>query len=147
LQAEYYALEGVAGMLDTVERIRESLNPGLEILGILLTMFDGRTKLSQEVEENVRAHFKELAFTTVIPRNVKLAEAPSYSLPIHHYAPASQGAAAYRRLAEEVLLLFAQDPELSAAAESYLTIQSWSVMPLLVFYALRQYLQASSGPT
>jgi chromosome partitioning protein len=103
LQAEYYALEGVAGMLDTVERIRDSLNPGLEILGILLTMFDGRTKLSQEVEENVRTHFKELAFTTVIPRNVKLAEAPSYSLPIHHYAPNSLGAAAYRRLAEEVL--------------------------------------------
>ncbi|CAN5652103.1 ParA family protein [soil metagenome] len=103
LQTEYYALEGVAGMMETVERARSSLNPQLQILGILLTMFDGRTKLSQEVEENVRKHFERLTFETVIPRNVKLAEAPSYSLPIHHYAPASQGAAAYRRLAEEVL--------------------------------------------
>lgn len=103
LQTEYYALEGVASMVDTVERIRASLNPQLEIMGILLTMFDSRTKLSQEVEENVRAHFKELVFQSVVPRNVKLAEAPSYSLPIHHYAPASSGAAAYRRLAEEVL--------------------------------------------
>lgn len=103
LQTEYYALEGVAGMMDTVERARASLNPQLQILGILLTMFDSRTRLSQEVEENVRKHFGDLTFQTVIPRNVKLAEAPSYSLPIHHYAPASQGAAAYQRLAEEVL--------------------------------------------
>lgn len=103
LQTEYYALEGVAGMMETVERARASLNPQLSVLGILLTMFDGRTKLSQEVEENVRKHFGQLTFETVIPRNVKLAEAPSYSLPIHHYAPNSQGAAAYQRLAEEVL--------------------------------------------
>ena len=103
LQTEYYALEGIASMMDTVERVKASLNPDLAILGILLTMFDTRTKLSQEVEENVRKHFKDLVFWSVIPRNVRLAEAPSYGQSIFEYAPTSQGAAAYRRLAEEVL--------------------------------------------
>ncbi len=104
LQTEYYALEGIAGMMDTVERLRASLNPDLNILGILLTMFDSRTRLSQEVEENVRSHFSELVFDAVIPRNVRLAEAPSYGQPIYAYAPASSGAQAYRRLSEEVIL-------------------------------------------
>ena len=108
LQTEYYALEGIAGMMDTVERVRGSLNPGLHILGILLTMFDSRTKLSQQVEENVRSHFGEQVFDVVIPRNVRLAEAPSYGLPIFAYAAASQGAAAYRALAEEVLIRFSE---------------------------------------
>lgn len=103
LQTEYYALEGIAGMMETVERLRGSLNPTLHILGILLTMYDGRTKLSQEVEQNVRQHFAELVFEVVIPRNVRLAEAPSYGQPIYAYAPTSQGALAYRRLAEEVI--------------------------------------------
>ena len=103
LQAEYYALEGIANMMETIERIRGSYNPQLQVLGILLTMFDGRTKLSQEVEQNVRKHFGGQVFEVVIPRNVRLAEAPSYGQPIYHYAPASQGAVAYRRLAEEVL--------------------------------------------
>lgn len=103
LQTEYYALEGIAGMMDTVERIKGSYKPELGILGILLTMFDNRTKLSQQVEENVRKHFGDLVFWSVIPRNVRLAEAPSYGQPIMQYAPTSQGAAAYRRLAEEVL--------------------------------------------
>lgn len=103
LQTEYYALEGIAGMMDTVERIKSSINRDLEVLGILLTMFDTRTKLSQEVEENVRKHFEELVFSSVIPRNVRLAEAPSYGQSIFEYAATSQGAAAYRRLAEEVL--------------------------------------------
>lgn len=103
LQTEYYALEGIASMMDTVERIKGSYNTDLEILGILLTMFDNRTKLSQEVEDNVRKHFKELVFCSVVPRNVRLAEAPSYGQPIFKYAPTSQGALAYRRLAEEVL--------------------------------------------
>ena len=103
LQAEYYALEGVAGLLDSVERVRASLNPGLKILGILITMFDNRTNLAQQVEENVRSHFGELAFWSVIPRNVRLSEAPSYGRPIHQYAPTSTGAVAYRRLAEEVM--------------------------------------------
>lgn len=103
LQTEYYALEGIAGMMDTVERLRSSLNPKLNILGILLTMYDSRTRLSQEVEENVRKHFAELVFDAVIPRNVRLAEAPSYGQPIYAYAPSSSGAQAYRQLSEEVI--------------------------------------------
>lgn len=103
LQTEYYALEGIAGMMDTVARVKASINKDLEILGILLTMFDSRTKLSQEVEENVRRHFNDLVFWSVIPRNVRLAEAPSFGQSIFDYAATSQGAAAYRRLAEEVL--------------------------------------------
>ncbi len=103
LQTEYYALEGIAGMMETVERLRSSLNPNLNILGILLTMYDSRTRLSQEVEENVRKHFEKLVFTAVIPRNVRLAEAPSYGQPIYAYAPASSGAQAYRQLSKEVI--------------------------------------------
>lgn len=103
LQAEYYALEGIASMMETVARVQGSLNPALTILGILLTMSDARTRLSQEVESNVRKHFGELVFDTVIPRNVRLAEAPSYGQPIFSYAPTSQGALAYQALAEEVL--------------------------------------------
>ncbi|MEX2502961.1 MAG: ParA family protein [Trueperaceae bacterium] len=103
LQSEYYALEGIAGMMETVERVQGSLNPDLTILGILLTMYDGRTKLSQQVEENVRGHFGDLVFRAVVPRSVRLAEAPSYGQPIFGYAPTSQGAFAYRALAEEVL--------------------------------------------
>lgn len=103
LQTEYYALEGIAGMMDTVERVRGALNEDLHVLGILLTMFDGRTKLSEQVEANVREYFADGVFDTVIPRNVRLAEAPSYGRPIFAYAPASSGARAYRQLAEEVL--------------------------------------------
>jgi chromosome partitioning protein len=103
LQTEYYALEGMASMMDTIERVQSGLNPTLTMLGIVLTMFDGRTKLSQEVEDNVRHHFASKVFESVIPRNVRLAEAPSYGQPIFAYAPTSQGALAYRRLAEEVL--------------------------------------------
>jgi len=103
LQTEYYALEGIASMMETVERVRGSLNRDLRILGILLTMFDVRTRRSQEVEENVRRHFGELVFRTVIPRTVRLAEAPSHGQSIFAYAPTSQGALAYQALAEEVL--------------------------------------------
>lgn len=108
LQTEYYALEGIAGMMETVERLRSSLNPKLQVLGILLTMFDSRTRLSQEVEANVRQHFGELVFEAVIPRNVRLAEAPSYGQSIFAFAPSSQGAQAYRRLAEEVIARVSQ---------------------------------------
>lgn len=108
LQTEYYALEGIASMMETVERLRGSLNPDLNILGILLTMFDSRTRLSQEVEENVRKHFAKLVFTAVIPRNVRLAEAPSYGQPIYAYAPTSSGAQAYRQLSEEVIARVSQ---------------------------------------
>jgi chromosome partitioning protein len=103
LQAEYYALEGIAKMTDTVERVKVSLNPDLNILGILITMFDNRTKLSKEVEDNVRKHFGDLVFTSVIPRNVRLAEAPSYGQSVFEFAADSQGADAYKQLAEEVL--------------------------------------------
>lgn len=103
IQTEYYALEGIAGMMETVERVRGSLNLELRILGILLTMYDGRTNLSRQVEENVRSHFGPEVFETVIPRNVRLAEAPSYGEPIFAYAPQSQGANAYRALGKEVM--------------------------------------------
>lgn len=103
LQTEYYALEGIASMTDTVERIQTSYKPDLRVLGILLTMFDARTNLSRDVEANVRGYFAERVFTTVIPRNVRLAEAPSHGQPIFQYAPQSQGATAYRSLAEEVI--------------------------------------------
>jgi len=89
--------------MDTVERVRGSLNRELRILGILLTMSDNRTRLSQEVEENVRRHFGKLVFKSVIPRTVRLAEAPSYGMSVLEYAPTSQGALAYQALAEEVI--------------------------------------------
>ena len=103
VQCEYYALEGIAGMMDTVERVRASLNPKVRVLGLLLTMADHRTNLSQQVEANVRAHFGELVFDVVVPRSVRLAEAPSHGLPIFEYAPGSAGADAYETLAMEVL--------------------------------------------
>jgi chromosome partitioning protein len=103
LQAEYYALEGVAGMLDTIERVRGGLNPNLKLLGIVVTMFDQRTNLAQQVEQNVRQHFGDQVFWSVIPRNVKLSEAPSYGQTINKYAPISSGAGAYKRLAQEVM--------------------------------------------
>jgi chromosome partitioning protein len=103
LQAEYYALEGVAGMLDTIERVRGGLNPKLKLLGIVVTMFDQRTNLAQQVEQNVRQHFGDQVFWSVIPRNVKLSEAPSYGQTINKYAPISSGAGAYKRLAQEVM--------------------------------------------
>jgi chromosome partitioning protein len=103
VQCEYYALEGIAGMMDTIERVQSSLNPQVRVLGLLLTMADARTKLSQQVEENVRRHFGELVFRTVIPRSVRLAEAPSHGLPVFEYAPGSAGAVAYRALGEEVI--------------------------------------------
>lgn len=103
LQTEYYALEGIAGMIDTVVRVQGGMNPALGILGILLTMSDSRTRLSQQVEDNVREHLGSTVFSTVIPRNVRLAEAPSYGQSIFSYAPDSAGAAAYRALAGEVI--------------------------------------------
>ncbi|MBI2763141.1 MAG: ParA family protein [Chloroflexi bacterium] len=101
IQCEYYALEGLAQLLATVALVREHLNPRLEIDGAILTMFDGRTNLAGEVAAEVRAHLLGQVFETVIPRNVKLSEAPSHGLPIHAYAPESRGAAAYHALADE----------------------------------------------
>jgi chromosome partitioning protein len=102
VQAEYFALEGLAGLLDTLGLIQRELNPRLTVAGMLLTMHDGRTRLSQDVEREVRKHFPELVFETVIPRNVRLGEAPSYGRPVIHYDPHCAGADAYFDLAKEV---------------------------------------------
>lgn len=103
LQCEYYALEGLANLLNTIEMIKEAYNPDLSIGGILLTMFDIRTSLNKEVALNAKKHFKDLMFKTIIPRNIRLTEAPSHGLPIALYNPQSKGAAAYNHLAMEVI--------------------------------------------
>jgi len=103
IQCEYYALEGVTSLINTINRIKQSINPGLDIEGVLLTMLDGRTNLGIQVMDSVKKHFKEKVFTTVIPRNVRLGEAPSHGMPIHIYDPRSIGADAYRQLAREIL--------------------------------------------
>ncbi|HST55613.1 MAG TPA: ParA family protein [Solirubrobacteraceae bacterium] len=102
VQTEYFALEGLAGLLDTLALIRRDLNPNLTVAGMLLTMHDGRTRLGRDVEREVREHFPELVFDTVIPRNVRVSEAPSYGLPVTHHDPHSAGAGAYFELAKEV---------------------------------------------
>jgi chromosome partitioning protein len=96
-------LEGLSQLHQTIERIKNAVFPGLRIRGVLLTMFDGRTNLSNDVVDEVRRHFKDLVFTTIIPRTVRLAEAPSYGQPISVYAPNSNGAEAYTALAREIL--------------------------------------------
>ncbi len=103
LQSEFYALEGLGQLLDTIKRVKSSFNPGLKIKGILLTMFDKRTNLSQHVVEDARKYFKEMVFKTKIPRNVKLGEAPSYGLPIILYDKQSQGSKSYIAFARELL--------------------------------------------
>jgi chromosome partitioning protein len=103
LQCEYYALEGLARLLDTIERIRLGLNPRLEVGGIVLTMMDRRANLCRQVESEVRKHFGDRVFATVIPRNVRLSEAPSHGKPILLYDIHSKGASSYLRLAEELL--------------------------------------------
>ena len=102
VQTEYFALEGLAGLLDTLALVQRELNPRLTVAGMLLTMHDGRTRLGQDVEREVRAHFPDLVFSTVIPRNVRVGEAPSYGLPVTHHDPHSAGAEAYFELAKEV---------------------------------------------
>jgi chromosome partitioning protein len=102
VQTEYFALEGLAQLLDTLSLIQRELNPRLTVGGMILTMHDGRTRLGRDVEREVRAHFPELVFDTVIPRNVRLGEAPSFGLPVLRHAPQSPGSAAYLRLAKEV---------------------------------------------
>jgi chromosome partitioning protein len=102
VQTEYFALEGLAGLLDTLSLVQRELNPRLTVAGMILTMHDGRTRLARDVEREVREHFPELVFDTVIPRNVRLGEAPSFGIPVTHHAPASAGSVAYLRLAKEV---------------------------------------------
>jgi chromosome partitioning protein len=103
LHCEYFALEGLADLVGTMRRVRAALNPGLEIDGVLLTMFDERTNLGHQVATDVRGFFKQKVFRTVIPRNVRLGEAPSHGLPVMVYDPKSRGADAYFKLAREVL--------------------------------------------
>jgi chromosome partitioning protein len=102
VQTEYYALEGLAGLLDTVRTIQRGANPRLSLAGMVLTMHDGRTRLAQDVEREVREHFPELVFDTVIPRNVRIGEAPSFGRPVIHHDPHCAGAEAYFALAKEV---------------------------------------------
>ena len=103
LHCEYFALEGLANLVGTMRRVRAALNPSLDIEGVLLTMFDERTNLGQQVASDVREFFKEKVFRTVIPRNVRLGEAPSHGMPVILYDVKSRGAAAYLALAREVL--------------------------------------------
>jgi chromosome partitioning protein len=102
IQTEYYALEGLSQLVNTIRRVREGLNPRLEIDGVLLTMYDARTNLSAQVASEVRRHMNGSVYETVVPRSVRLSEAPSHGLPIALYDPASRGATAYRELAGEV---------------------------------------------
>ena len=103
IQCEYYALEGLTQLLKNVELVTSNLNPSLRVGGVVLTMFDGRTKLSKEVAEQVRLFFGDVAYRTVVPRTVRLSEAPSYGEPIEAYDPMSRGAIAYRHLGREFL--------------------------------------------
>ncbi len=102
VQAEYYALEGLSHLLDTITRVQQALNTELELLGVLLTMYDSRTSLSDQVHTEVKKHFPGKAFNTVIPRNVRIAEAPSYGKPISEHDKWSKGAKSYKKLAKEV---------------------------------------------
>ena len=102
IQTEYYAMEGLSHLVETIRLIRQQLNPRLEIEGVVLTMVDGRTRLSAQVAAEVRRHLDGTVYDTVVPRSVRLSEAPSHGLPIAIYDPSSRGAAAYRSLAQEV---------------------------------------------
>ena len=103
VQCEYYAMEGLSRLIGSIERIQQSWNPGLTIEGIVLTMYDPRNTLARQVAEQVRGHFKDLVYQTTIPRNVTLAEAPSYGRPVLLYNMASAGAQAYQSLAKEFI--------------------------------------------
>lgn len=103
IQCEYYALEGVGQLMNTLNLVRRRMNPGLQVEGVLLTMLDGRTNLGIQVVQEVKKHFKDRVFSTIVPRNVRLGEAPSHGLPIHMYDARCPGTVAYRELAQEVI--------------------------------------------
>ena len=103
VQCEYYALEGLADLMNTLRLVKKRVNPGLDIFGVALTMFDGRTNFSAQVAQEVRKHFPGKVFAAVVPRNVRLAEAPSHGLPVSAYDKSSRGAVAYRAMAEEII--------------------------------------------
>lgn len=131
MQAEYFALEGISELIHTLERVRGAFNPKLEIEGVLLTMYDDRTNLAQQVTENLRNFFKDKLFKTVIPRNVRLAEAPSYGKPVMLYDPRSRGAESYRDLADELLARNkvesprAKDRKTAAANRAKVNVRFW----------------------
>ena len=102
VQCEYYALEGLSDLMSTLRAVKRKLNPNLEIFGVALTMFDGRTNFSAQVAQEVRRHFPGKVFATVIPRNIRLAEAPSHGIPVTAYDRLSRGAVAYKAMAEEI---------------------------------------------
>ena len=103
VQCEYYALEGLSDLMSTLRMVKKRLNPRLEIFGVALTMFDGRTNFSTQVAQEVRRHFPGKVFATVIPRNIRLAEAPSHGIPVTAYDRSSRGSVAYRAMAEEIV--------------------------------------------
>jgi chromosome partitioning protein len=103
VQSEYYALEGLGQLLETIQRVRQTINPSLDLLGVLLTMYDKRTSLSEQVMDELLSHFGEKLFKTVIPRNIRLAEAPSFGKTIFEHDRWSKGARAYKQLAKEVM--------------------------------------------
>ncbi len=102
VQCEYYALEGLSDLMSTLRMVKRKMNPRLEIFGVALTMFDGRTNFSTQVAQEVRKHFPGKVFATVVPRNIRLAEAPSHGIPVTSYDRSSRGAVAYRAMAEEI---------------------------------------------
>lgn len=104
LQSEFFALEGLSQLMLTIREVRQTANPDLRIEGVVLTMYDGRNNLSQEVEADARENLGDLVFRTIVPRNVRVSEAPSYALPVLAYDSASRGSEAYRNLAEEIIL-------------------------------------------
>jgi chromosome partitioning protein len=118
IQCEYYALEGLSALLDTVEQVRMAINPGLAIEGLLRTMFDARNNLAMEVSSQLQEHFGDKLYRTIIPRNVRLAEAPSHGLPVLRYDKNSRGALAYLALAGEYLRRQSAAPAVGAAAET-----------------------------
>lgn len=118
MQCEYYALEGLSALMNTVEQVRESVNPGLHIYGLLRTMFDPRNNLAMEVSAQLMEHFDDKVYSTIIPRNVRLAEAPSFGVPVLYHDKHSRGALAYLALAGEVLRREGHTPSVARAAES-----------------------------
>lgn len=118
IQCEYYALEGLSQLIHTVNLVKERLNPELEMEGVVFTMFDSRTNLSMQVVENVKSNLKSYIFETMIPRNIRLAEAPSYGMPIIKYDAKSTGAEAYMNLAEELLGKYEERPKQNESADT-----------------------------
>jgi len=126
IQCEYYALEGLSALLETVEQIREAVNPGLEVEGLLRTMYDARNNLANEVSDQLLQHFGDRVYRTIIPRNVRLAEAPSYGAPIIKYDSASRGAIAYLALAAELVRRQKERSESPADGSPEVAVEAFS---------------------